>query len=165
MVKFWVAVHQLECARLRSALMVPAEVIGLVPPREKVPLGEANCTEVTVPAFEVRQVPLTETQPPVMLMPLDAVVVPKPNVKVPKDADWEKRLVDDAVVEKKLVEVAEARVVLPVKALVLLKVLAVVVEKAVEKMPVDELYAKGYVAESEEELILLLKVVQSAEAR
>ena len=40
-----------------------------------------------------------------------------------------------------------------------------VVEKLVEKTPVAELYASGYVAESEVEEILLLKFVQSVDAR
>ena len=37
-----------------------------------------------------------------------------PNVSVPRVASWEKRLVELAVVEKRLVVVAFARVVLPV---------------------------------------------------
>ncbi len=46
-----------------------------------------------------------------------------------------------------------------------LKVLAVVVLKAVVKMPVEELYARGYTAESEVEEILLLKLAKSLEVR
>jgi hypothetical protein len=46
-----------------------------------------------------------------------------------------------------------------------LQVLAVVVPKPREKLPVLLLYASGYVAESEVEEILLLKVVQSVDAR
>jgi len=42
---------------------------------------------------------------------------------------------------------------------------AVVVEKAVEKTPVEGLYESGYEADKEDEEILLLKVVQSVEAR
>ena len=42
-----------------------------------------------------------------------------------------------------------------------LKVLVVVVEKAVVKAPVALLYASGYAAESEVELILFAKLVKS----
>ena len=41
----------------------------------------------------------------------------------------------------------------------------VVVESALVNTPVTLLYASGYAAESDEELILLVKVVQSAEER
>ena len=44
-------------------------------------------------------------------------------------------------------------------------VLFVVVEKAVVKTPVEALYERGYVADKDDEEILLLKVVQSAEMR
>jgi hypothetical protein len=44
-------------------------------------------------------------------------------------------------------------------------VLTVVVPKAVEKTPVELLYASGYTAESEVEEILLLKVLKSVELR
>lgn len=51
-------------AKLRSTLIVPEVVIGFVPPRDKVELGVASATDVTVPALEVRQTPLMATQPP-----------------------------------------------------------------------------------------------------
>ncbi len=63
-------------------------------------------------------------------------------------------LVVDALVAKRLV-----------KMLCREKVFWVVVEKAVVKTPVPLLYARGYTAESEEDDILLLKSVKSAEAR
>ena len=69
-------------------------------------------------ALVTRQVPETEKHPAVRLIPLPAVVVPRPRVRDPKDAFAEKRLVDEAVVEKKLVEVAFVSVTLPVKVLV-----------------------------------------------
>ena len=69
------------------------------------------------------------------------------------------------VVMAKVEEVALVSVVFPLKTLDPEKVLAVVVEKLVEKTPVELLYASGYVAESDDELILLLKFVQSVEAR
>src|SRR6266576_1891115 len=53
----------------------------------------------------------------------------------------------------------------PLKVLSALKVLAVVVPNAVVKTPVLELYASGYVAESEVLEILLLKVAKSVAAR
>ena len=53
----------------------------------------------------------------------------------------------------------------PLNVLSAEKVLAVVVENAVVKMPVLELYASGYAALSEVEEILLLKVVKSVEER
>jgi hypothetical protein len=46
-----------------------------------------------------------------------------------------------------------------------LKVLVVVVEKAVVKTPVALLYASGYVAESDDEEILLVKSVKSVDER
>jgi hypothetical protein len=93
------------------------------------------------------------------------------SVRVPIVEFEAKRFVDDAVVEKKLVEVAFVSVVLPLKVvvaekvLVLEKVLLVVVENDVEKTPVEGLYESGYEADKEDEEILLLKVVQSVEAR
>ena len=45
------------------------------------------------------------------------------RLRVPSPAAWLKRFVDDAVVEKKLVVVALAKVVLPVNAFVPLNVL------------------------------------------
>ena len=63
-------------------------------------------------------------------------------------------MVDEALVAKSEVKVFCA-----------LKLLTVVVEKAVVKTPVVELYARGYVAESEVEEILLLKVVKSVAER
>ena len=65
------------------------------------------------------------------------------------------------LVSAKLDEVALASVVLPVKVLVLEKVFAVVVEKAVVKTPVAAVYESGKDAERLELEILLLKVVQS----
>ena len=65
----------------------------------------------------------------------------------------------------KEVEVAVVRVVPPLKMLVLEKVLAVVVEKAVVKTPVDELYESGKIAESDVLEILLLNEVQSVLVR
>jgi hypothetical protein len=53
----------------------------------------------------------------------------------------------------------------PLKVLRALYVLAVVVPKAVEKTPVEELYESGYTAESEVELILFWKTLQSEEVR
>ena len=64
-----------------------------------------------------RQVPLMEKQPDVTLMPLPAVVVPRPRVSDPKDALAEKRFVEEAVVEKRLVVVALVNVLLPEKEL------------------------------------------------
>ena len=66
-----------------------------------------------------RQVPETEKQPAVMLKPLLADVVPSPRVRDPKAAEAEKRFVDDAVVEKRLVVVALVKVLLPEKVLLL----------------------------------------------
>jgi hypothetical protein len=59
-----------------------------------------------------------------MFTPLPAVVVPVPRVRAPKDAVCANRFVDDAVVEKKLVLVAFARVVLPETASVEPRVVA-----------------------------------------
>ena len=64
-----------------------------------------------------------------------------------------------ALVEEALVAKSE------VKVFCALNELVVVVENAVVKAPVELLYASGYVAEREEEEILLLKVVKSAEER
>ena len=63
------------------------------------------------------------------------------------------------------VPVSEPMVSPPLKVLSALYVLAVVVLKAVVKTPVALLYARGYVAESDVEEILLLKVDQSLEDR
>ena len=52
-----------------------------------------------------------------MLNPFPAVVVPVPRIKLPNDALWEKRLVDDAVVEKSVVVVALVKTFLPEKVL------------------------------------------------
>jgi hypothetical protein len=60
-----------------------------------------------------------------------------------------------------LVKVDEAATTPPLKVLSDEKIFAVVVEKAVVKAPVVELYASGYEAESDEEEILLLKVAKS----
>jgi hypothetical protein len=46
-----------------------------------------------------------------------------------------------------------------------LKLLAVVVLNAVVKTPVEELYARGYTAESDVEEILFAKMLQSADER
>ena len=46
-----------------------------------------------------------------------------------------------------------------------LKILAVVVPKPSEKIPEALLYARGYAAESDDDEILLLKLVQSVDAR
>ena len=56
---------------MRVAVKVPLVVIG-VPPMESVPLASERATDVTVPD---RQVPLSETQPPVKLTPLAKVEV------------------------------------------------------------------------------------------
>jgi hypothetical protein len=61
--------------------------------------------------------------------------------------------------------VREPMVTPPLKVLSALYVLAVVVPNAVEKTPVELLYESGYTAESEVELILLLKTLQSDEVR
>ena len=53
----------------------------------------------------------------------------------------------------------------PLKVLSALYALVVVVENAEVKAPVAELYASGYAALSEEELILLANVVKSADER
>ena len=86
-------------------------------------------------------------------------------VAEPRLANCEKRLVLLAVVAKRLVEVALVSVVFPLKMFVPENVLLVVVENEVEKTPVDELYARGYIALKLEEDILLLKAVQSIDAR
>ena len=65
----------------------------------------------------------------------------------------------------KLVEVAPASVVLPLKTFAFENVLAVVVEKALEKTPVALLYESGKIAERLELEILPLKDVQSEDAR
>jgi hypothetical protein len=61
--------------------------------------------------------------------------------------------------------VSEPMVSPPLKVLRALYVLAVVVENAVVKTPVALLYASGYVAESDDEEILLVKSVKSVEER
>ena len=66
------------------------------------------------------------------------------------------------VVEASVPEVVTLRVFAetpPLKVLSELKIFAVVVEKAEVNTPVDELYANGYTALSDEEEILLLKPV------
>ena len=87
----------------------PESVVDPVPP----------FATASVPAKEesVRQLPPTAKQPVARLMPFPAVVVPVPRVNDPKDADWEKRLVDDAVVVKKDVLVALPKTFLPEKVL------------------------------------------------
>ena len=61
--------------------------------------------------------------------------------------------------------VREPMVTPPLKTLEAEYVLTVVVPNAVEKTPVEELYASGYTAESEVELILFWKTLQSEEVR
>ena len=88
-------------------------VVEPVPPLGTVRVPENEESE--------RQVPLMEKHPAVRLMPLPAVVVPRPRVSDPMDALCEKRLVDEAVVEKRLVVVALVKVLLPVKELLLVR--------------------------------------------
>ena len=52
-VKDWLAVHELEWAKLRSKLTVPDVVIGFVPLSDIVEFGEPRVIEVTVPVFVV----------------------------------------------------------------------------------------------------------------
>ena len=76
------------------------------------------------------------------------------------------RLVVEAVVKKPSPEALKTVVEAPpLKVWRFEKVFVVVVLNAVEKTPVVLLYESGYVADKEDEEILLLKVVQSVEAR
>ena len=58
----------LALAKLISAVIVPDVVTG-VEPMVRVELEEDNPTDVTVPAFWVRQVEPMEKQPPVRFTP------------------------------------------------------------------------------------------------
>jgi hypothetical protein len=84
-------------ARLRSTVMLPDDVIG-EEPMESVELVEERPTDVTVPAFEVRHVPFTATQPPygrftparvdVAVVEADVADNLPVNVVVPELVNW-----------------------------------------------------------------------------
>ena len=88
-----------------------------------------------------------------------AVFVRPEPVRSVKVSAFRPKLVVVAFVEEALVAKIEE------KMLCAPHELAVVVPKARVNAPVPELYASGYAAESEEEEILLLKEVKSAEER
>ena len=135
--------------------------VKLVTP-EKVLLFPSKVEEAAVMVKEppaVMLVLLMVARLPVRrLVPMEVVAMIEPFALV-------ERIALGMVVMAKVEEVALVSVVFPLKTLDPEKVLAVVVEKLVEKTPVELLYASGYVAESDDELILLLKFVQSVEAR
>ena len=86
------------------------------------------------------------------LVPIEVVATTEPFAFV-------ERIAFVILVIAKLEVVALVNVVVPLKVLIPEKVLSVVVEKAVVKTPVDELYWSGKTAESDDEEILLLKRV------
>ena len=124
---------------------------------------------------DVMQMPPMEKQPVARLMPVPKVEVAVPIIlsaevwMPPLKVDVAKpetvRFVVDAVpknaVPDTAMEVEDAKLMVCNCD----QVLAVVVPKPKENAPVDELYASGYRAESDDEEILLLKLPQSVEAR
>ena len=120
-----------------------------------------------MPPFPICRMPVTSVArftKVLVTTPATALRMPLPLPKV-NPVETVKLEVEAEPVTAMLVEVALLSVLFPLKVLVPEKVLFVVVEKFVEKTPVPLLYESGYVALKLVEETLLLKVVQSAEAR
>jgi hypothetical protein len=96
-------VKALECARFRVAVMFPEDVIG-EEPIVKLLCASVRPTEVTVPAFCVRHVPLTEKHPPLSEIPFANVEVAVVPVTERNGVDSPEAMVDVAL--DKIVEVA-----------------------------------------------------------
>ncbi len=102
--KDWRAVQELALAMLsESEDAVPPIWLPSVPELERdAPMArEEVAVEYTTPELPARR---PEREVARVVWPVTASVFPR--VRVPRDAVWEKRFVDDAVVAKKAVEVA-----------------------------------------------------------
>jgi hypothetical protein len=129
--QYGVEVALVEVAKLVRTLQGQDRVEQVVQVRARVPPSAMVAAPPRGPAVvTLKRLPVRR------LVPTDVVATTEPCALVERSELWSE-------VTAKAEEVAFVRVTLPLKVLVLLKVLVVVVEKAVAKTPVEELYVRG----------------------